>query len=99
MGGFICPGKYHACPCGQSARHDTDGWETTGHGRSTAPTLTMLKGALNRCLKQYRAVQNRDNFQVPAMIPKWHFSQGRWERAWRDSNPRPAAQKASGPFF
>ena len=53
--------------------------------------LSCAKRVLNRCLKRCKAVQNCDTFGVPGMMPKWPFSRGIRERAWGESNTRPAA--------
>jgi hypothetical protein len=58
---------------------------------SLRPGKPNLKCVPNGCLKQYKAAQNCDNFRVPLMVPKRQFSRGIWERAWRESNTRPAA--------
>jgi hypothetical protein len=51
----------------------------------------VLKSVLNRCSKRYKAVHNCDNLVVLGMTAKWQNSRGIRKRAWRDSNPRPAA--------
>ena len=52
---------------------------------------SCAKRVLNGCLKRCKAVQNCDTFGVPGMVPKWPFSRGIRERAWGESNTRPAA--------
>jgi len=90
IGGLICPAKYHAYPRGLSARHRRLGDDEAAMlGGFSA--LAVLKCVLSRCLKRYKAIQTCENFSMLGVMAKRPISRGNRERAWRDSNSRPAA--------
>ena len=80
-------------PCETSCRYERGqsvglGWRGNDKsGLRGRPALTVLNG----CLKRYKGVQICDKSQMPGMMAKWPFSRGIRERAWGESNTRPAA--------
>jgi hypothetical protein len=62
-----------------------------------SPASPLCSIVLSRGLKRYKVVRNCDKLGALRMMAKWQISRGIRERAWGESNTRPAALKAAGP--